>query len=76
MWTVTVNTFVYTFWATLIKMIGGLGLALTMNQDFIVNQLEQSLEDALESLAHGGPGTLDVHADAAEAIQVRDKGPR
>jgi multiple sugar transport system permease protein len=33
-WRVTINTFVYTFFATLLKMIGGLGLALTMNQDF------------------------------------------
>jgi len=33
-WQVTVNTFVYTFAATVLKMIGGLGLALVMNQDF------------------------------------------
>jgi multiple sugar transport system permease protein len=33
-WRVTINTFVYTIIATLLKMIGGLGLALTMNQDF------------------------------------------
>lgn len=33
-WRVTINTFVYTFFATILKMVGGLGLALTMNQNF------------------------------------------
>ena len=33
-WQVTRNTFVYTFFATVLKMVGGLGLALVMNQDF------------------------------------------
>ncbi len=33
-WQVTQNTFVYTFSATILKMIGGLGLALVMNQEF------------------------------------------
>jgi len=33
-WRVTINTFVYTFFATILKMVGGLGLALTMNQHF------------------------------------------
>jgi multiple sugar transport system permease protein len=33
-WQVTQNTFVYTAAATLLKMVGGLGLALVMNQDF------------------------------------------
>ena len=33
-WQVTVNTFVYTIFATLLKMVGGLGLALVMNQSF------------------------------------------
>jgi multiple sugar transport system permease protein len=33
-WQVTQNTFVYTFAATLLKMIGGLALALVMNQEF------------------------------------------
>ena len=33
-WQVTGNTFVYTFVATLLKMVGGLALALVMNQDF------------------------------------------
>ncbi len=33
-WKVAVNTFVYTFFATILKMVGGLALALTMNQDF------------------------------------------
>ena len=33
-WQVTQNTFVYTFVATVLKMAGGLGLALVMNQDF------------------------------------------
>ncbi len=33
-WQVTQNTFVYTFVATILKMIGGLGLALVMNQHF------------------------------------------
>jgi len=33
-WRVAINTFVYTFFATVLKMVGGLALALTMNQDF------------------------------------------
>lgn len=33
-WRVAINTFVYTFFATILKMVGGLALALTMNQDF------------------------------------------
>lgn len=33
-WQVTKNTFVYTIAATILKMIGGLGMALVMNQDF------------------------------------------
>src|SRR5262249_59770861 len=31
-WQVTSNTFIYTVAATLLKMVGGLGLALAMNQ--------------------------------------------
>ncbi len=33
-WQVVQNTFVYTFAATILKMVGGLGLALVMNQEF------------------------------------------
>src|SRR5215475_14879449 len=33
-WRVVLNTFVYTCAATLLKMVGGLGLALAMNQHF------------------------------------------
>jgi multiple sugar transport system permease protein len=33
-WRVAINTFVYTIAATLLKMIGGLALALAMNQQF------------------------------------------
>ncbi|MBN8872730.1 MAG: sugar ABC transporter permease [Rhodospirillales bacterium] len=33
-WQVTQNTFVYTIAATLLKMVGGLALALVMNQEF------------------------------------------
>ena len=33
-WRVVQNTFVYTIAATLLKMVGGLGLALAMNQQF------------------------------------------
>ena len=33
-WRVAINTLVYTAVATLLKMVGGLGLALVMNQDF------------------------------------------
>ena len=33
-WKVSANTFIYTIAATLLKMVGGLGLALAMNQDF------------------------------------------
>src|SRR5215469_6533701 len=32
-WRVVINTFVYTGAATLLKMVGGVGLALAMNQD-------------------------------------------
>src|SRR5258708_20057519 len=40
---VVVNTFVYTIAATLLKMVGGLGLALVMNQDFRFKNLTRSL---------------------------------
>src|SRR5215831_20816553 len=33
-WRAAINTFVYTGVATLLKMVGGLGLALAMNQHF------------------------------------------
>jgi len=33
-WRVTANTFIYTIAATLLKMVGGLALALAMNQQF------------------------------------------
>ena len=33
-WQVASNTFIYTIVATVLKMVGGLGLALVMNQDF------------------------------------------
>ncbi len=33
-WRVAINTLVYTFAATLLKAVGGLGLALVMNHDF------------------------------------------
>ena len=33
-WRVALNTFVYTLVATLLKMVGGLGLAVAMNQHF------------------------------------------
>jgi multiple sugar transport system permease protein len=42
-WRVTVNTFVYTGAATLLKMIGGLGLALAMNQHFRMKNLVRAL---------------------------------
>ena len=42
-WRVTVNTFVYTGAATLLKMVGGLGLALAMNQDFRMKNLVRAL---------------------------------
>lgn len=42
-WQVTQNTFVYTFAATLLKMIGGLALALVMNQDFRFKNLIRAL---------------------------------
>jgi multiple sugar transport system permease protein len=38
-WRVAINTFVYTGVATLLKMVGGLGLALAMNQDFRMKSL-------------------------------------
>jgi multiple sugar transport system permease protein len=40
---VVVNTFVYTIAATLLKMVGGLGLALVMNQDFRFKNLTRAL---------------------------------
>lgn len=42
-WQVVVNTFVYTIVATLLKMVGGLGLALVMNQDFRFKNLTRAL---------------------------------
>ena len=42
-WQVVTNTFVYTFAATLLKMVGGLGLALVMNQDFRFKNLTRAL---------------------------------
>ena len=40
---VVLNTFVYTVAATLLKMVGGLGLALVMNQDFRFKNLTRAL---------------------------------
>jgi multiple sugar transport system permease protein len=42
-WRVAVNTFVYTIVATLLKMVGGLGLALAMNQDFRMKNLVRAV---------------------------------
>jgi multiple sugar transport system permease protein len=42
-WQVVGNTFVYTIAATLLKMVGGLGLALVMNQDFKFKNLTRAL---------------------------------
>src|ERR1700680_2744626 len=42
-WRVTVNTFVYTGVATLLKMVGGLCLALAMNQHFRMKNLVRAL---------------------------------
>jgi multiple sugar transport system permease protein len=40
---VVLNTFIYTIAATLLKMVGGLGLALVMNQDFRFKNLTRAL---------------------------------
>jgi len=42
-WQVTANTFVYTTAATLLKMVGGLALALAMNQQFPLKNLVRAL---------------------------------
>ena len=42
-WRVAINTFVYTGVATLLKMVGGLGLALAMNQHFRMKNLVRAL---------------------------------
>jgi multiple sugar transport system permease protein len=42
-WQVTANTFVYTIAATLLKMVGGLALALAMNQQFPLKNLVRAL---------------------------------
>ena len=42
-WRVALNTFVYTVVATLLKMIGGLALALAMNQQFPQKNLVRAL---------------------------------
>src|SRR5215468_1514945 len=42
-WQVVGNTFVYTAVATVLKMVGGLGLALVMNQDFRFKNLTRAL---------------------------------
>lgn len=42
-WRVALNTFVYTGAATLLKMVGGLALALAMNQQFRMKNLVRAL---------------------------------
>jgi multiple sugar transport system permease protein len=42
-WRVAINTFVYTGVATLLKTVGGLGLALAMNQHFKMKNLVRAL---------------------------------
>ena len=42
-WRVALNTFVYTAVATLLKMVGGLGLAVAMNQHFRMKNLVRAL---------------------------------
>ncbi len=42
-WQIVLNTFVYTAVATVLKMVGGLGLALVMNQDFRFKNLTRAL---------------------------------
>jgi multiple sugar transport system permease protein len=42
-WRVALNTFVYTAVATLLKMVGGLALALAMNQQFPLRNLVRAL---------------------------------
>jgi multiple sugar transport system permease protein len=42
-WRVATNTFIYTGAATLLKMVGGLGLALAMNQQFRMKNLVRAL---------------------------------
>jgi multiple sugar transport system permease protein len=42
-WKVVANTFVYTGVATVLKMVGGLGLALAMNQQFRMKNLIRAL---------------------------------
>jgi multiple sugar transport system permease protein len=42
-WRVALNTFIYTAVATLLKMIGGLALALAMNQQFPLKNLVRAL---------------------------------
>jgi multiple sugar transport system permease protein len=42
-WRVAINTFVYTLVATLLKMVGGLGLAVAMNQNFRMKNLVRAL---------------------------------
>ncbi|HZK91823.1 MAG TPA: sugar ABC transporter permease [Stellaceae bacterium] len=42
-WQVVRNTFVYTIVATLLKMVGGLGLALAMNQHFKFKNMVRAL---------------------------------
>ena len=42
-WRVAINTFVYTICATLLKMVGGLALALAMNQHFRMKNVVRAL---------------------------------
>jgi multiple sugar transport system permease protein len=42
-WRAALNTFVYTLVATLLKMVGGLGLAVAMNQQFRMKNLVRAL---------------------------------
>ena len=52
-WQVVQNTFVYTFFATVLKMVGGLGLALVMNQDFKFKNTVRALDAAAVYRADG-----------------------
>jgi multiple sugar transport system permease protein len=42
-WRVAINTFVYTIAATVLKMVGGLALAIAMNQQFRLKNLVRAL---------------------------------
>ena len=67
-WQVVQNTFVYTFFATVLKMVGGLGLALVMNQDF---RFKNTIRAADAAAVHRADGAVDHRLDVDPRSRLR-----